>query len=28
MLELMARLGFEVFPDAEDPSLVDVVKIL
>ena len=28
MLELMSRLGFEVFPDAEDPSLVDVVKVL
>jgi acetyltransferase len=28
MLELMGRLGFEVFPDAEDSSLVDVVKVL
>jgi len=28
MLELMSRLGFEVFPVPDDPSLVDVVKIL
>jgi acetyltransferase len=28
MLELMSRLGFEVFPDRDDPSLVDVVKTL
>jgi acetyltransferase len=28
MLELMERLGFEVFPVPDDPSLVDVVKVL
>ncbi|MDH5265647.1 MAG: GNAT family N-acetyltransferase, partial [Betaproteobacteria bacterium] len=28
MLELMDRLGFEAFPVPDDPSLVDVVKIL
>jgi acetyltransferase len=28
MLELMGRLGFEAFPVPDDPSLVDVVKVL
>jgi len=28
MLELMDRLGFEAFPVDDDPSLVDVVKVL
>jgi acetyltransferase len=28
MLELMDRLGFEAFPVPDDPSLVDVVKVL
>ena len=28
MLELMDRLGFEAFPVEDDPSLVDVVKVL
>jgi acetyltransferase len=28
MLELMDRLGFEIFPATDDPSLVDVVKVL
>jgi len=28
MLDLMDRLGFEVFPVEDDPSLVDVVKVL
>ena len=27
-LELMDRLGFEAFPVDDDPSLVDVVKVL